>query len=370
MGSQEGIMKPVKRVKWIGIMLLPLGAGVARISSLYPAQVEQIYSNEIYRIWGQLLSTATGRLPFSLMEMVLAILGLLLFYLFIQGVLRRVQKKPRRKGAALQKKLVPLLTLVGVLYLLFLFCWGLNYYRQPFAVTAGFDQKTAASEELISLCSDLADQAGNFRSLIEEDQQGVMHIANDQEILLRAGDGYERARRFYPVLGGHYGTAKTAAGSAILSYAGISGIYFPFTGEAQVNRKMPDALLPVSVCHEMAHQRGFAREEEANYLAYYTCSLNPDLRFQYSGTLVALIYAMSALYGEDRLKYNEISAQYDPGVVRDLNAISTYWQQHQGVLSQVSSYINDFYLKANQQSAGIHSYGEMVNLLIQARRLQ
>jgi len=211
-------------------------------------------------------------------------------------------------------------------------------------------------------------QAGDLRALLDEDRQGVMRITDNQEILGLAGDGYEKAQRFYPVLGGHYGTAKTTAGSIIMSYAGISGIFFPFTGEAQINKEIPDALIPVSVCHEMAHQRGFAREEEANYLAYYTCMLNPDLRFQYSGTLLALIYAMNALYGEDRDKYKEISAQYDPGVIRDLNAITAYWHRHQGLFSRVSSYVNDFYLKANQQPSGIHSYGQMVNLLIESRR--
>lgn len=356
------------KLKWLGVMLLPLGLGMAWIASLRPAQVERIYSNGIYPVWGQFISKTAGRLPFSVMELLLGILVMLLFFLLVQGILRRIKKSPRRRGAALQKKLMRLLTLVGVLYLFFLFCWGLNYYRQPFAVIAGFDQKPATRDELFSLCTDLANQAGDLRTLLDEDRQGVMQIANHQEILRLAGDGYEKAQRFYPVLGGHYGTAKTTAGSIILSYAGISGIFFPFTGEAQINKKIPDALIPVSVCHEMAHQRGFAREEEANYLAYYTCSLNRDLRFQYSGTLLALIYAMNALYGEDRLKYEEISAQYDPGVIRDLDAIRSYWHEHQGVLSRVSSYANDFYLKANQQSSGIHSYGQMVSLLIQARR--
>ncbi len=145
--------KSTLKLKWLGVMLLPLGLGMAWLASRYPAQVEQIYSNEIYPVWGQFISRTAGKLPFSVMELLLGILVMLLFYLLGQGILRRIKKSPRRRGAALQKKLMRLATLVGLLYLFFLFCWGLNYYRQPFAVIAGFDQTPAARDELFSLCT-------------------------------------------------------------------------------------------------------------------------------------------------------------------------------------------------------------------------
>ena len=54
----------------------------------------------------------------------------------------------------------------------------------------------------------------------------------------------------------------------MLSYLGISGIFIPFTCEANVNATLPDWEIPFTACHELAHQRGFAREDEANYVGY------------------------------------------------------------------------------------------------------
>jgi len=66
---------------------------------------------------------------------------------------------------------------------------------------------------------------------------------------------------------------------------------FPFTGEANVNISMPHTSIPFTACHEMAHQIGFAREDEANFIAYIACKNHPSPDFQYSGILSALINA-------------------------------------------------------------------------------
>jgi len=64
-----------------------------------------------------------------------------------------------------------------------------------------------------------------------------------------------------------------------MSYLGIGGVYFPFTGEANVNISMPHTSIPFTACHEMAHQIGFAREDEANFIAYIACKNHPSPDF-------------------------------------------------------------------------------------------
>ena len=113
----------------------------------------------------------------------------------------------------------------------------------------------------------------------------------------KASLGFDQAAKIYPELGGRFGKAKPIFLSSKMSYTGISGIYFPFTGEANVNVDIPHSLLPATTCHEMAHQRGFAREDEANYIAWITCSSNDNPEFKYSGTLLALIHSMNAQIG-------------------------------------------------------------------------
>jgi hypothetical protein len=118
----------------------------------------------------------------------------------------------------------------------------------------------------------------------------------------------------------------------------------------------------------MAHQRGFAREDEANYLAYLTCMLHPNPDFQYSGTLLALINAVNALYRYAPEQALLLQEEYSEAVRRDLLHRKLFWQQYEGPLEEISREINDSYLKANRQEDGVHSYGRMVDLLLAAYR--
>jgi hypothetical protein len=238
-----------------------------------------------------------------------------------------------------------------------------------FADMTNLTVRPASKEELADLCENLIEQAKHLRTMVNEDNDGVMCITDGKaQVLNRATAGYLEAAELYPQLGGRYGKPKGVFFSEILSYIGLSGVYFPFTGEANVNMSIPDSMLPVAVCHEMAHQRGFAREDEANYIAYLTCKFNPDPEFQYSGTLLAVIYAMNMMKTVDGERYLELKKEYSNELQKDLANITLYWAKYQSVIGRISNQINDSYLKSNGQGAGVYSYNQMVNLLIAERR--
>jgi hypothetical protein len=98
--------------------------------------------------------------------------------------------------------------------------------------------------------------------------------------------------------------------------------------------------------------------------------MHPDVDFQYSGTLLALIHVMNALYHYDQDKYNQLRKKYSEGIQRDLTAMREFWKKYEGPIEDISSAINDAYLKANIQKDGIYSYGRMVDLLIAEHRLK
>ena len=147
-------------------------------------------------------------------------------------------------------------------------------------------------------------------------------------------------------------------------FTGITGVYFPFTGEANVNIAIPDLLLPATTLHEMAHQRGIAPEDEANFLAFAVGRLHPDIDFQYSSTVLALIHAMNALNAQDAELATTLRSQYSEAVNRDLAAYRQFWKTYEGKTNEVADRVNDTYLKSNRQEEGIRSYGKMVDLLL------
>ena len=123
-------------------------------------------------------------------------------------------------------------------------------------------------------------------------------------------------------------------------------------------------MLPSTAAHESAHQHGFAREDEANFLSYLACKASGDPDLVYSGYLLATIHAMNALAGADATAFTQLSSQYSPAVLADLRYNNEFWAQYEGKVAEKVTQNNDNYLKSNEQEEGVKSYGRMVDLLI------
>ncbi|MCX7924018.1 MAG: DUF3810 domain-containing protein [Clostridia bacterium] len=346
------------------ILLLPLGVLLFYLSAYVPGFIEKYYSNGLYKVLAQVLSLVTGVLPVSLAEFIVISLALCIIF-YISLTLFRVFRQKSGKRHILFGVLSNALIFVSIVYFAFVILWGLNYNRQPFSEIAGFKIQPASVDVLSNMCKDIIIRANELRGKVAEDKDGYMTLINGHsDVFSRAYKGYEKAAALYPELGGKFGRPKAVILSEGMSYTGITGVYFPFTAEANVNTNDIDAMIPATTCHEMAHQRGFSREDEANYIAYLTCSIHPDIDFQYSGTLLALLHSMNSLYSYDNQKYNEISQYLGDGVKRDIVQLRAHWRKYEGPVDDVATKINNTYLKANRQKDGVHSYGRMVDLLI------
>lgn len=354
-----------KKISGIVFYVL-IGAGVLlsliapRISPL----IEAGYSRSMY-IWiVRPLSLLTGLLPFSLTEF--TVVALVLFCLVkIALTVGKAVKKPKVFFRSLLKGIPKLALALVLMYVAFNMLWGLNYSRFSFAQISGLEIGPSSVNELKLLAEALTEQANSLREQVQEDDRGVMTLPQGvREMLGRADLGYQKAAKINPELGGKYGRPKGVLLSRYWSYTGIGGVYFPFTAEANVNIDMPHFMLPSAATHEMAHQRGFAREDEANYISYLTCKLHPDLDFQYSGTMLALQNTMNALARHNLEAYKEVRARYSEGVNRDWQDWQEYWQRYEGPVEKASNRVNDSFLKVNRQQDGVYSYGRMVDLLL------
>lgn len=346
------------------VALLPVGIVIFYLSSFAHETIEKYYSQGIYRFIVQGISLVTGILPFSAAEFIIAgISGYIIYRLFL--VVSSFIKKGRSGKQSLLIFFRDFAVVVSVIYFIFVLMWGLNYQRNPFSRIASYDTGSVTDKELADVCEDLINRSNEFRDKVNEDGYGVMKLAGTRSMALKnAGQGYVEAAKTFPQLGGRYGKPKGILVSKALSFLGLGGFYFPYTGEANINMDMPDTSVLFTMCHEMAHQRGFAREDEANFIAYLTCISNTDDDFRYSGYINALVYAMNALYEHDKERFGQLQKKYSEGVLRDLNARKVYWKSYEGTLDRVSTKVNNVYLKANMQKEGINSYGRMVDLLI------
>lgn len=324
-----------------------------------PDLLEKIYPLTLNQNITGFLSRITGIVPISLGEL-FVYLNLILALIFIitlgikifqGGVLSHIYR-----GA----------TYVSLLFVIFMVIFGFNYERNSVRNGFGLVRTNYGVEELYQLNEALIIQANTLRQEVTEDDNGVFSLLDsDQEILLSSQDAYRKLQEDYPKFQGAYGVAKPILASELLNYTGITGIFMPFTGEANVNVKGPDLFFPSTILHEMAHQRGVAYEGEANYVAYVASLYHEDPLFKYSGTMLGLIKTMNALYGEDIEKYKELRSQYSEGLNRDLRAYSEFYKQYEGPVNEQATKVNDTYLKSNGQTQGVKSYNEMVDLLLE-----
>lgn len=353
---------PRLKLKVMLILLLPIMLLLKELLYMKPEITERFYARFIYPPIGSSLSKLSGILPFSVAELLLYASTAFSFY-YIYRLFYKLFKSSNRLNTLLND-LINLLCILSVAYCLFLFLWGFNYYRQPLAVSLNYQIEKSTVADLKELCSILIDKTNQLRLQVKEDSNGIIYLEDFSDASKRSNYGYQSLSQTHPFLSGSYGRPKGVALSYHLSYTGIAGIYFPYTGEANVNKLVPYPMLPSTICHEMAHQRGFAREDEANFIAYLTCKAHPDTDFQYSGYLLATIYSMSELYKHDPESYKELALTYNDAVKRDLKHHAAFWKQFEGPAEELQERINDTYLKSNKQTDGIYSYGRMVDLLL------
>ena len=150
-----------------------------------------------------------------------------------------------------------------------------------------------------------------------------------------------------------------------MTYTHISGVYTYFTGEANLNVDFPDYTLPFTAAHEFAHQRGIARENEANFVAFLVCAESDDAYIRYSGYLNLYEYVVNALYSASKDMYKDVRAQMTVRANGEMKAYSVFYDQYRdSEISKVSTSINNAYLQANGTEEGTKSYGMVVDLAV------
>jgi len=339
------------------VLLCALGLQVCAARS--PEWTERVYAARVFPlVRAGLLGLARGA-PFSVAE---AALGL--GALCVGAVLVRARRRRRAlRAVALGACCLP------YLYLAFLLAWGLNYAREPLASRLGLVVRPAGADELAELARELLAAANTERGLVLEDGDGVARLrAGRAGLRPAAAEAFAELGAERPALRGPLPLVRFAVLAPLMTRVGITGIYSPFTAEAHVNGRIPELELPFVVCHEVAHGRGIAREDDANFVAYLACRASSDADFRYSGALVSLRYASAALRRADAERQRELWSTASEEVRRDLAALRRFWAAHESMLSDLGARTNDLYLKAQGQVEGTRSYGRMVDLLLAERR--
>lgn len=344
------------------ILLCPISLFFAYFMSENP-EFSEWYALNIYPVISKAINSLSASLSVSVAEIVvIAFFSLLLIYL-LYTVIKLIFSEKRVQR--LLDFVLNLAAIASIICFVFVFFCGVNYHRLTFTEVSGLEIEKSSTNELYDLCMDLADEVNSLREGLAENSNGIVESSlSDEELAKLCKTAYDKLEPTYPTLIAGYSATKPVYFSDMMSYSGITGVFFPFTYEANVNVAVPQYTLPATMCHELTHLRGYMREDEANFIAYLACKESDEAFVRYSGYMLALTHSINRLYGDSSDLYHEVYQRLSEKVKADLRYNSSYWAAHEGIVNDISNKVNDVYLKVNNQDDGVKSYGRMVDLLL------
>lgn len=306
-----------------------------------------------------LLSSLTYILPFSFFEL-LIILSPLILFLVVRRLTKRADTRTKRV-----KSVISLLAVISLIFTAYIYTLGVGYRTTYLADKLGIeDNPKIYIGDLTDTIEEMIDGINReVASITFADGETRMPYSRDEmsKRLIRA---YDLMNEEHSLLTNYTSRVKGVRFSTVMSDLGITGIYSFFTGEANVNTEYPDYGLPFTAAHELAHQRGISRENEASFVAFLVCIASDDSYIRYSGYLNMLEYLLSALYGASPELYYEYFEKLPSVAASDIEASYDVYYKHQdSLLGKINDKLNDAYLKANG-TEGIVSYSYVVRLTV------
>lgn len=258
--------------------------------------------------------------------------------------------------------ILKVLSYVSLIFSLFVFTFAAGYNGSDIDKKLGLERHDVTAEELYETAIILVDCINKELDSIYFCQDGssdMMYTYEDMnDKLLKAYDSLCEEYSFIQKL---YSRVKPVLLSEPWSYTHTTGIYTFFTGEANFNNVFPDYTIPFTVAHELAHQRGISREDEANLVAFLVCERSDDPYIRYSGYLNMYQYVASALSRADKDLYREVRAELDGRMSGELRAYSEFFKKYQdNVVANISNTVNEAGIKFQ----GSRSYGMVVDLTV------
>jgi len=359
------------------------GASLVLLLGLWAAShwnwfVETIYARHIGAWIARILSLVTGLVPGSLAEFTVAAVVLYALVPLIFALVNVVRRRRSVRNALIGESL-RLVTFALFALAIFYVVWGLNYARAPLATRLGWAplakpadraESDTQTEEVAAIASELVEAANaSYRDYAGSNDIGrpsTLPISVDAlDATIEAAYPRVQAQlQAEPVLGSRRGHAKALLASNALNYLGLTGFYFPWSGEANFNTLAPPPTMPHTIAHEKAHQRGIAREDEANFVGFLACLMSDDPYVRYSGYLFGSRQLLSELNNRNTRRARELAGQRSEGVWRDIEFIVAYSIKYDGRATRMRESVNNSFIRAQGDRRGTAAYAASRSLIL------
>lgn len=326
-------------------------SGIVFLAGLNSNFIEKYYSNGLYQVSSVIQRWISSLFPFPVGDFLYLLLVLYILrsiYLFFKKLFKKRLKKADPINIPLQ-----LINFGLILYLVFKILWGLNYSRPSIARQLGISNEKYTTAELVSLGEYFIGQLNNLQTIKKEKY-------NLDQLESKAKTSYDSLKKTNQFFNYPAPSVKAVLNSWIVTKIGIEGYYNPVSGEANVNMRLPTTALPFVTCHEIAHQLGIGREDEANLIGYLVAIHSTDKNFQYSAVynmLRSILFEIKYKSPED---YIRLYATINPVTLNDFQIESAFWKKYNSDMYGYMDVALDSFLKLNNQQKGTDSYQDIV----------
>ena len=320
---------------------------------LFPNAVLSIYSKTIYPIISVVIRWISSLFPFALGDILYAVLIIYILKLIIQFFLR-VKKTGWQKTDKL-KIPIAILNAFLIFYISFKLLWGLNYSRPSISKQLDISDEKYSVKELVILGNYFIDTLNKLQPKLSPNLSYDINQLREKAVI-----DYQSLAQRNPFFNYPQPSVKPVFNSWLISKIGIEGYYNPLSGEANVNMELPPWVLPFVTFHEIAHQLGVAKEDEANLVAYLVGSNSKDVNFQYSVNYNMLRYILLEIRIKSPEDYLAMRNKIDADVLANFKAENEFWAKYNGDMSKYMGVAFDKFLKLNNQKRGIKSYQNIV----------
>jgi len=349
--------KRLGKDKWLFFVLL-LALSI-RLFSLNEQAVERYYSGLFYPPVSEALRFLFGWIPFSVGDVLYASAVLYLVYKSIFLFKRKARLKNKDWWKAAAKKALKRVVLIYIIFNVF---WGINYNRIGIAGQLSLSVEPYEKEDLMALCAVLQDRL----CVLGDSVGGKSRIKLDKnrELFIEGAALFGEAKKSHPYFKYRFPSVKASLLTPLGSYFGFTGYYNPFTAEAQLKTSVPPFIKPFVLCHEIAHQLGYAKENEANLVSFLVAKNAANPEFRYSVYFDMYAYALAELAEENKREAFLFLETAHPRLIADRK---TYRDYVLGEQNSVEPYVSSFYdrfLKLNNQPGGKQTYNQVVGWLV------
>lgn len=345
-----------KHLKLIIALSLIFQIVLIKVLSNFPEFVERFYSYGLYQFISKATRYVFGWIPFSV--------GDIFYTIAIIYILRWLFVYRKRIFSDTKNWILDVLATISIGYFAFHVLWAFNYYRLPLHQSLKIE-KEYTTAQLVAFTKQLIAKSNDIHHRITRDDSAIVVMPyTKRELIAMTPIGYEKLSKQFPNLEYQPSSLKRSIYSLPLTYMGFSGYLNPFTNEAQIDGLIPEYKYPTTCSHEIAHQLGYAAENEANFIGSMAAMHHEDIHFQYSGYTFALAHCLSDLYLRDPKMQEELMKTVNIGILKNYDEARQFWASYQNPSEVFFKHTYSSYLKANNQVGGIDSYNYVVALLV------